>query len=600
MDAPLGRARRVTSPAWNPAIPWRLAGHWLLLLPALSLIVLLFLVPTVWLARMSLFESGAEGGGGARFYVAGTLTFEHYRRLLTDRYFHSVALSTLQICLLTGGVCMALAYPLALWLERSGRRTATLATWLVALPKLTNALVLLYGVLVLLGNAGLVNRFLLWLGVINAPLPMFANLFAVLVGEVLLVLPYPTLLLLGTFRSAATRSLEVAAQGLGAGPIRAYFETTFRLTLPATALVCLVTLVWGAGAFVAPLVLGNPSLYTASVEIHTQTFERVNWPMAAALSMSQLGAVGGLALFALAVAGKNGASMVRGFAADRSLVPQDAVNAPVRVIAAVCAVAVIAFLVGPLVFSVLVSLNPQQTVGLPAGAWSFRWYRALLSDPLWLAGLGHSLVTAGIAAAIALPTGTLAAIALDRLPSHLRRHGTVVTLLLIAPLFVPGVVLGLQSLALFQRLGIWGKPYSLGLAHAMWTMPLAFLAVRAALTTIDRKLEEAAEGLGAHPVAAFCLVTLPRLWPALAAAAFLCAIMSLNELPMALFLATPAGRTLPTLIWPQLRYNLTPLVAAASGVLLALTVGGLLLGTFLGSHRWQAWSWRQKTSPSAV
>ena len=63
--------------------------------------------------------------------------------------------------------------------------------------------------------------------------------------------------------------------------------------------------------------------------------------------------------------------------------------------------------------------------------------------------------------------------------------------------------------------------------------------------------------------------------------------MSLNELPMALFLATPAGRTLPTLIWPQLRYNLTPLVAAASGVLLALTVGGLLLGSWLGSRPWK-------------
>jgi len=587
MDAPLGRARRLASPAWKPALPWHAAGHWLLLLPALLLIVVLFLVPTVWLARMSLFESGAEGAGGARFYVAGTLTFEHYQRLLTDRYFHSVALSTLQICLLTAGVCMAVAYPLALWLERSGRRTATVATWLVALPKLTNALVLLYGVLLLLGNAGLANRFLLWLGVIKAPLPMFANLFAVLLGEVLLVLPYPVLLLLATFRSAGTRSLEVAAQGLGAGPLRAFFETTFRLTLPATALVAVLTLVWGAGAFVAPLVLGNPSLYTASVEIHTQTFERVNWPVAAALSMAQLGGVGALALLALTVAGKSGVSMVRGFVADRVLLPPSTAGAPLRVIAGACAAAVIAFLVGPLLFSVLVSLNPQQTVGLPAGAWSLRWYQALLSDPLWLAGLGHSLVTAGIAVAIALPAGTLAAIALDRLPSHQRRHGTVLTLLLIAPLFVPGVVLGLQSLALFQRLGIWGKPYSLGLAHAMWTMPLAFLAVRAALTTIDRKLEEAAEGLGAHPVTAFCLVTLPRLWPALAAAAFLCAIMSLNELPIALFLATPAGRTLPTLIWPQLRYNLTPLVAAASGVLLALTVGGLLLGSWLGSRPWK-------------
>ncbi len=121
----------------------------------------------------------------------------------------------------------------------------------------------------------------------------------------------------------------------------------------------------------------------------------------------------------------------------------------------------------------------------------------------------------------------------------------------------------------------------------MWTLPLAFLALRAALATVDRRLEEAARGLGAHPARAFMLVTLPRLWPAIEAAAFLCAVMSLNELPTALFLSTPAGRTLPTLIWPQLRYNLTPLVDAASGLLLLLTVGGLGLSGLLGSRRWR-------------
>jgi putative spermidine/putrescine transport system permease protein len=137
-------------------------------------------------------------------------------------------------------------------------------------------------------------------------------------------------------------------------------------------------------------------------------------------------------------------------------------------------------------------------------------------------------------------------------------------------------VLGLQSLSAFHRLGVWGRPYSVGLAHAMWTLPLAYLVLRAALSAVDRRLEEAARGLGAHPALAFILVTLPRLWPAVGAAAFLCAVMSINELPMALFLATPGTRTLPTLIWPQLRYNLSPVVAAASSVLLLVTLAGLV------------------------
>ncbi len=273
------------------------AGTWLLLAPALLLVGLLMLLPTVWLVRLSLFDSGA-GESTARFYLPGTLTWENYRHVLSDRYVHAVAYSTLQLCALTAASCSLLAYPLAVWIDRARRPVGALAVWAVALPKLTNTLVLLYGVLLFLGNAGLLNRFLLATGIIRAPLPLFANLFAVLVGEILLVLPYPVLMLVGVLR-ASGRDLEEAAGGLGAAPARAFFETTFRLTLPGAALAMLVSLVWGAGAFVAPLVLGNPSLYTVSVEIHTQTFERVNWPLAATLAVFQL--TGVLALAGLAL-----------------------------------------------------------------------------------------------------------------------------------------------------------------------------------------------------------------------------------------------------------------------------------------------------------
>ncbi len=263
------------------------------------------------------------------------------------------------------------------------------------------------------------------------------------------------------------------------------------------------------------------------------------------------------------------------------------------------ALAALLFLLRPLLFSVLVSLTPAQTIALPTPATglSVRWYDALLGDPLWRAALWQSLFTAAVATGIAVPSGTLAALALDRLPA---RYGRPLTLLLIAPLFAPGVVLGLQALATFHRLGLWGKLYSVGLAHAMWTMPLAFLVVRAALSAVDRRLEEAAQGLGAHPATAFCLVTLPRLWSSLAAATFLCAVMSINELPIALFLATPATRTLPTLIWPQLRYSFSPVVAAASSVLLLITVTGLLLTAFLASPRFRAAGARRRPGPASA
>jgi ABC-type spermidine/putrescine transport system permease subunit II len=71
-------------------------------------------------------------------------------------------------------------------------------------------------------------------------------------------------------------------------------------------------------------------------------------------------------------------------------------------------------------------------------------------------------------------------------------------------------------------------------------------------------------------------VTLSLIAPALGAAAVMAFVLSLNESVMALFLGTPNTETLPKVIWPNLRYTLSPLVAAASGVSMAVTVAGLL------------------------
>ncbi|MBI3974469.1 MAG: ABC transporter permease subunit [Chloroflexi bacterium] len=664
--SPLARPLRLALPPLRPPVGG--TATWALLAPALALTVMLLIVPTLWLVRLSLLESGA--GDAARFYVPSSFTLAQYRQVLTDPYFGAVVWSTVRLALVTGAVCLAVAYPLAVWITRARRPVGGVALWLVSLPKLTNALVVLYGVLLLLGNAGLLNRALLALGVIRTPLPLFANLFAVVTGEVLLVVPYPVMMVAGALWAGGRelREMEEAARGLGASPLRAFLETTFRLTLPGAALALLVTLVWAAGAFAAPLVLGNPALYTAAVEIHTQTFERLNWPLAAALAIVHLAIVAALAAAALTLHGRratrrrtsppalsglsqvqrakpalstaegcngrpelvegmqsahnwgvrdgstigtssgtrtplsrerNGVRAAAAEAVDRRVWDRTLLRMSVaargwsfrdrmtgwfgRSMFHAFALLTLAVLLCPLVFSLLVSLTPEETIGLPAPerGLSLRWYVALGRDPLWLRAFAHSLLTAAVATGLAVPAGALAAAGIDRLPDGARRG---VTLLLIAPLFVPGAVLGLQALALSYRLGLWGTPYSTGLAHAMWTAPLAFLVVRAALRVTDRRLEEVARGLGAPPVAAFCLITLPRLWPALAAAAFLCAVMSLNELPMALFLATASNRTLPTLIWPQLRYNLTPIVAAASSVLLLLTIAGLLVAAVLAGR----------------
>lgn len=116
---------------------------------------------------------------------------------------------------------------------------------------------------------------------------------------------------------------------------------------------------------------------------------------------------------------------------------------------------------------------------------------------------------------------------------------------------------------------------SLAAAHSLGSLLVVFLVVRAALADVEADLELAARGLGASPWQTFWQVTLPVILPALVVGALIAFILSLNEFMLALFLSIPAIETLPKVIWPNLRYTLTPLVAAASGVTMAFTLLGL-------------------------
>jgi ABC-type spermidine/putrescine transport system permease subunit II len=104
-------------------------------------------------------------------------------------------------------------------------------------------------------------------------------------------------------------------------------------------------------------------------------------------------------------------------------------------------------------------------------------------------------------------------------------------------------------------------------------------AVGGAACGIDVALEQAAQNLGASPMQAFLKITLPLAGSSLFVSAFFAFIISINEFVMAQFLATPLTQTLSTLIWSQLRYNLTPLVAAASSLLLSITLAALVVAS---------------------
>lgn len=269
----------------------------LLAVPALLFILVVFVGPFLGVLRVA--AAGLPERGSLSFFDTDVWQWSTLSAVAGGEFFRSVLLVTLWQGLLIAAVCMLIAVPFAAYLHRAKGWWKAALIVAVALPKLVNLLVLLYGVTLLLGRTGFINDVLTGAGLIDTPLPLFANTFSVVFTEVLIVLPYPVLILTAAFHSADPRQYD-AARSLGAGPVRAYLETVIRPAYPALISAALISAVWGVGAFVGPLVLGNPRQYTVSVEVYDLALQQLRYVEAAGWAMLSV-AVFGIAAAALRV-----------------------------------------------------------------------------------------------------------------------------------------------------------------------------------------------------------------------------------------------------------------------------------------------------------
>jgi putative spermidine/putrescine transport system permease protein len=236
----------------------------------------------------------------------------------------------------------------------------------------------------------------------------------------------------------------------------------------------------------------------------------------------------------------------------------------------------------PLGYACWLSFTPTEFLTPPVRDWSLRWYGEFSQSARWTAALAHSLLVGGMAVGFSLLTGLPLAFALARL--HFRGESLLSAGVLL-PLAVPPVLLGMGLLPTMQALGLWGSFVSLALAHALLGLPLVYSLTRTALEAVSPDLEQAARGLGASAWRVVTRVTLPVIAPSVVTGAVMAFVLSLNEFVLALFLATPETETLPRVIWPSLRYTLSPLVAVASCVTTLITLAGIGAIIWLGFRR---------------
>ena len=235
-----------------------------------------------------------------------------------------------------------------------------------------------------------------------------------------------------------------------------------------------------------------------------------------------------------------------------------------------------AFLYLPIVLLIIYSFNESRLVTV-WGGFSTKWYAALLQNQAILDAAWVTIRVAFLSATIATVLGTMAAVALVRRGRFLGR--TLFTGMVMAPLVMPEVITGLSLLLLFVAIGFDRGFWTVTLAHISFSMCFVAVVVQSRLLTFDQSLEEAALDLGAPPVRAFLLVTLPIIFPAVAAGWMLAFTLSLDDLVIASFTTGPGATTLPMRIYSQVRLGVTPEINAISTIMIAVVTAGVLITT---------------------
>ncbi|MBO0904965.1 ABC transporter permease [Jiella sonneratiae] len=241
-----------------------------------------------------------------------------------------------------------------------------------------------------------------------------------------------------------------------------------------------------------------------------------------------------------------------------------------------------AFLYLPILTLVVYSFNASKLVTVWAG-FSTVWYRELWHNRGLMEAAWVTLRVGLLSASVATLLGTMAAIALSRYRRFFGR--TLMTGMVYAPLVMPEVITGLSLLLFFVAIDMDRGFWTVTLAHISFTMCFVTVVVQSRLLTFDRSLEDAAMDLGATPTVTLFQVTLPLIWPAVAAGWMLAFTLSLDDLVIASFTTGPGATTLPMKIYSQVRLGVTPEINAVCTILIAIVATGVVVTTLLNKRR---------------
>ena len=242
----------------------------LMILPAVLLIVLFLLVPVL---RIILPSFADEGG----------FTLSRYAAFLSDPFYLNIVWRTLRLSLATCLLCAVLAIPTSYYIAKLPVRKKGLMLALATFPLLTNTVVRGFAWITILGKQGVLNKALLALGMIEKPLKLLYTEKAILFGMTYLFLPVMITSLVGVMENIDDE-IQEAAMSLGASRFTAFFRIVIPLSVPGLIVGGVLVFAGASSAYTTAAMLGGSNNLMLSTLIYQQAFSLNDWDSAAVIA----------------------------------------------------------------------------------------------------------------------------------------------------------------------------------------------------------------------------------------------------------------------------------------------------------------------------
>ncbi|HAS6971243.1 TPA: spermidine/putrescine ABC transporter permease PotB [Vibrio parahaemolyticus] len=213
-----------------------------------------------------------------------TFSFDNYLRLL-DPLYAKVLMHSFYMAIIATLLCLIIGYPFAYIVAKMPEKWRPFMLFLVIVPFWTNSLIRTYGLKIVLGTQGILNKSLMAMDIIDKPLRLMYTETAVMIGLVYILLPFMILPLYSAIEKLDNTYIE-AAKDLGASKLQTITKVILPLTMPGIIGGCLLVLLPALGMFYISDLLGGAKNLLIGNVIKSQVLNARDWPFGAATSIA--------------------------------------------------------------------------------------------------------------------------------------------------------------------------------------------------------------------------------------------------------------------------------------------------------------------------